>query len=105
MQGPTPFGPSKSGDAPVAKSAITVGGFLVRSNTTREALPLPTNKVFPSGVTRSPLGPESGFTPLAREAQHCAPGNPPKLPFGPKPGETRYRKFCEERGVSAAEPG
>jgi hypothetical protein len=27
-----------------------------------------------------------GLTPLAREAQHCAPGNPPKKPFGPNPG-------------------
>src|ERR1700730_7386127 len=86
MQGETPFGPSKSGDEPAAKSAITVGGVLVRSNTPTEALPLPMNNVFPSGVTRSPLGPESGLTPLAREAQHCAPGNPPNEPFGPKPG-------------------
>src|SRR6202521_2292545 len=86
MQGPTPFGPSKSGDDPVAKSAITVGGVLVRSNATTEALPLPMNNVFPSGVTRSPFGPDSGLTPLARDAQHCAPGNPPKEPFGPKPG-------------------
>src|SRR5215469_11322593 len=71
MQGATPAGPSKSGEEPVGKSAITVGGLVVRSNATTDALPLPTNSVFPSGVTRSPLGPERGLTPFAREAQHC----------------------------------
>src|ERR1700739_1471987 len=95
MQGPTPFGPSKSGDAPVEKSAITTGGVFVRSNTTTDALPLPTNSVFPSGVTTSPFGPERGFTPFARDAQHCAPGNPPKEPFGPKPGNA-LPKFAKK---------
>jgi len=84
----------KSGDDPVGNSAITVGTFVVRSNTTTEELPLPTNNVFPSGVTRSPLGAESGFTPFARDAQHCAPGNPPKEPFGPNPGNA-LPKFAQ----------
>ena len=66
---------------------MTVGGLAVRSNATTEALPLPTNNVFPSGVTSSPSGPEIGLTPLAREAQHCAPGNPPKAPCAPNPGK------------------
>src|ERR1700756_4042460 len=67
-----------------------VGGFLVRSmvlrsKTTTDALPLAVNRIFPSGVTSSPSGPDIGLMPLAREAQHCAPGKPPKLPFAPKP--------------------
>src|SRR6516162_8556616 len=89
MQGATPAGPSKSGEDPVGKAAITSGeGVAVRSNATTEALPLPTNSVFPSGVACNLSGPESGLTPLAREAQHCAPGNPPKKPLGPKPGKS-----------------
>src|SRR5271163_2673868 len=74
-------------------SAITlggVGGFVVRfivvkSQTTTEALPFPLNRNLPSGDAVSPSGPDMGFTPLPREAQHCAPGNPPKLPLAPKP--------------------
>src|ERR1700757_2379620 len=86
MQGATPEVLSNAGDVPVGKAARTTGGFCVRSNATSEALPLPTNSVFPSGVTTSPLGPERGLTPLARDAQHCAPGKPPKFPLSPKPG-------------------
>src|ERR1700739_2282875 len=86
MHGATPEVLSKAGDVPVGKSASTVGGLVVRSNMTREALPLPTTSVFPSGVTSNPSGPEMGMTPFAREAQHCAPGNPPKLPLSPNPG-------------------
>src|SRR5260370_29039564 len=61
------------------------GIFVVKSKTTTLLLPLATNRVFPSAVIASPSGAERGFTPLARAAQHCAPGNPPKSPFGPKP--------------------
>src|ERR1039457_2671574 len=72
-------------------SASTVGGvellrfIVVKSNTTTEELPLPTNKVLPSALTSRPSGPDIGFTPLPREAQHCAPGNAPKLWLAPKP--------------------
>src|SRR5262245_26083707 len=66
--------------------AITVGTVVVRSKTTIVLLALPTNMVLPSAVTTTPQGQESGFTPLAREAQHCAPVKPPKRPLGPKPG-------------------
>src|SRR5579859_72215 len=86
MHGATPDVLSKAGEVPVGKAASTVGGLVVRSNATREALPLPTNKVFPSGDTSKPSGPEIGLTPFAREAQHCAPGKPPKFPLSPKPG-------------------
>src|SRR6202040_3239821 len=34
----------------------------------------------------SPSGPDRGFTPLARAAQHWAPGNPPNRPLAPNPG-------------------
>src|ERR1700730_1544091 len=45
---------------------------------------------FPSAETSNPFGPESGFRLLAREAQHCPPTNPPKLPLGPKkPGRRK----------------
>src|SRR5215470_7311502 len=67
-------------------SAITLGGFVVRSNTTTVLLPFPINRVLPSAVMASPSGADRGFTPFARAAQHWAPGNPPKRPFGPKPG-------------------
>src|SRR5579863_922404 len=92
MQGATPTGPSKSGEEPVGKSAMTVGPTpvklpVVRSKATTVELPLPTNRVLPSGVTKLPSGPEMGFTPLAREAQHCAPTNPPKNPLAPNPGK------------------
>ncbi len=57
----------------------------VRSKTITFELPLPTKRTLPSGVVVLPSGPDIGFTPLAREAQHWAPGNPPRLPLGPKP--------------------
>src|SRR5215831_6188543 len=66
--------------------AMTLGGFVVRSKTTTALLPLATNRVFPSAVIASPSGADNGFTPLARAAQHWAPGNPPKRPLAPKPG-------------------
>src|SRR5215831_2178353 len=66
--------------------AMTLGGFVVRSKTTTALLPLATNRVFPSAVIAPPLGADKGFTPLARAAQHWAPGNPPKRPLAPKPG-------------------
>src|SRR5208282_1639646 len=66
-------------------SAITTGGFVVRSKTTTLELPFPTYRVLPSAVTTTPLGPDIGFTPWPRAAQHWAPVNPPKLPLGPKP--------------------
>src|SRR5215471_17774139 len=66
--------------------AMTLGGLVVKSNTTTVLLALPTNMVLPSAVTTIPQGHESGFTPLARAAQHCAPVNPPNRPLGPKPG-------------------
>src|SRR5215471_17116741 len=65
---------------------MTFGGLVVRSKTTTLLLPLPMNRVLPSAVMASPSGADSGFTPLARAAQHCAPGNPPKRPLAPKPG-------------------
>src|SRR5215469_2129400 len=82
MHGATPTGPSKSGDWPVGIFAMTVGGLVVRSKTTTVLLAFPTNIVFPSAVTTIPQGHDSGFTPLARAAQHCAPVNPPKRPLG-----------------------
>src|SRR5271167_4837942 len=93
MQGAMPVGPSQSPATPVGMVASTmggVGGFLVksivlRSKTTTEELPFPENRTMPLGVTSSPSGPDIGLTPLPREAQHCAPGNPPKLPLAPKP--------------------
>src|SRR5215472_6337836 len=85
-QGATPTGPSKSGDWPVGMLAMTVGGLVVRSKTTTVLLALPTNMVLPSAVTTMPHGHDRGFTPLAREAQHCAPVNPPNKPLGPNPG-------------------
>src|SRR5579871_5022118 len=63
-----------------------VAGFVVRSNTATALLPLPTNRVLPSAVTTSPSGADKGFTPLEREAQHWAPGNPPNSPLAPNPG-------------------
>src|SRR5215467_11429908 len=84
IQGATPTGPSKSGDWPVGMLAITVGGLVVRSNTTTVLLALPTNMVLPSAVTTIPHGHDKGFTPLARAAQHWAPVNPPKRPLAPK---------------------
>src|SRR5579863_543173 len=79
----------------VASTVGGVGGFWVRSivlrsNTTTPAFPIAVNRVFPSGVTSSPSGPDIGLTPLAREAQHCAPGNPPKWWLAPKP-EIRWK--------------
>src|SRR5271166_179179 len=79
----------------VASTMGGVGGFMakfmvLRSKTTTEELPFPVNRIFPSGVTSSPSGPDIGFTPLEREAQHWAPGNPPKLPLAPKP-EARWK--------------
>src|SRR5215471_20835971 len=66
---------------------MTLGvGVTVRSKTTTLLLALPTNMVFPSAVTMIPHGHDNGFTPLARDAQHCAPVNPPNRPFGPNPG-------------------
>src|SRR5215831_613996 len=86
MQGATPLGPSKSGDWPVGMLAMTLGGFVVRSKTTTALLPLAINRVLPSAVMASPSGADKGFTPLARAAQHWAPGNPPNNPLAPKPG-------------------
>src|SRR5215472_16368426 len=80
MQGAMPAAPlSYWGDWPVGIVAITVAGFVVRSKTTTELLPLPINRVLPSAVMASPSGADRGLTPLAREAQHCAPGNPPNI--------------------------
>src|SRR5258708_39729050 len=62
-----------------------LGVLVVRSKTATLLLPLPINKVFPSAVIASPSGADRGFTPLARAAQHCAPGKPPKSPLGPNP--------------------
>src|SRR5215510_3678684 len=89
MHGATPTGPSKSGDCPVGMLAITFGGFVVRSNTTTVLLAFPTNIVLPSAVTMTPHGHDSGFTPLALAAQHCAPVNPPNRPLGPNPGSEK----------------
>src|SRR5208282_630623 len=89
MHGATPDVLSYAGDVPVGNAAITFGvavGPPLTSNTTTDALPLPTNSVFPSGLSTLPSGPEMGFTPLARAAQHCAPGNPPNIPLSPNPG-------------------
>src|SRR5205807_8342730 len=92
MHGATPEVLSKAGDVPVGKAARTVGGVgglavrVGKSKATLEELPLPTKRVFPSGVTTSPPGPERGFTPFARAAQHCAPGKPPNIPLSPNPG-------------------
>src|SRR5262249_55133135 len=87
MHGATPTGPSKSGDCPVGITAITTGtGFTVRSKTTTVLLAFPTNIVLPSAVTMIPHGHDSGFTPLALAAQHCAPVKPPNRPLGPNPG-------------------
>src|SRR5271167_5244586 len=93
MQGDMPDGPSQSPATPVGMVASTMGGvggfmarfMVLRSKTTTEELPFPLNRILPSGVTSSPSGPDIGFTPLEREAQHWAPGNPPKLPLAPKP--------------------
>src|SRR5579864_641476 len=81
---------------PVGNSAITVGPtgrlapgvkvVVVRSKATTLAEPLPTNRVLLSGLNTSPSGAESGLTPLARAAQHWAPGKPPKRLLSPKPG-------------------
>src|SRR5947209_5871550 len=59
---------------------------VVRSNATTLALPFATNSVLLSGLRASPSGAESGFTPFARAAQHCAPGKPPNRSLAPKPG-------------------
>ena len=40
------------------------------------------------GVTVIPSGDESGLTPLPRDAQHWAPGNPPKLPSPRQPNRS-----------------
>src|ERR1039458_2101010 len=85
-QGAMPNGPRSSAETTVGIAATTVGGvggfvvrlIVVKSKTTTEELPFATNKVLPSALTSRPSGPDIGFTPLAREAQHCAPGNPPK---------------------------
>ena len=98
IQGAIERGPSQSPATPVGMVANTLGGvggfadkfMVLRSKTTTEALPFAVNKIFPSGVTSSPSGPDIGFTPLALEAQHCAPGNPPKRPLAPNP-ETRWK--------------
>src|SRR5271155_1899612 len=77
--------------------AVNVGGAVkpleiigTRSNTSTCELPFPTNRKFPAPVISKPWGPESGFRLLEREAQHCPPTNPPKLPLGPKkPGRRK----------------
>src|SRR5580658_6257620 len=79
--------------------ASTVGGVAVKSKTATLALPTAVNKVLPSGVTSSPSGPDIGFTPLPREAQHCAPGNPPKLPLAPKPDARWNGAFLHPKRV------
>ena len=58
----------------------------VRSNATTLLLPFATKRTVLSGLSTSPSGADRGFTPFAREAQHCAPGNPPSRPLGPNPG-------------------
>src|SRR6516162_3051806 len=89
--------PSKSGDEPATIVATTVGGtdgFAIvgrMSNTATLALPLPTNRKFPSAVASRPFGPDKGFKLLAREAQHWPPSNPPKCMFGLKnPGKRKF---------------
>src|SRR5208282_4262273 len=62
----------------------------VRSKATTLALPLPTNRVLLSGLKTSPSGADSGSTPLARAAQHCAPGKPPNRLLAPKPGMWKF---------------
>src|SRR5580693_6737691 len=74
----------------VARIVGGVGGLVfsfivVRSKTITFELPLPTKRTLPSAVVALPSGPDIGFTPLAREAQHWAPGKPPRLPLGPNP--------------------
>jgi hypothetical protein len=73
---------------PVA--AVPLASIGAKSNTTNDALPVPTNMKLPSAETSSPFGPDNGFRLLEREAQHCPPGNPPNRPFGPKkPGRRK----------------
>ena len=67
-------------------AAVVLKVVEVRSKATTLALPLPTNRVLLSGLKASPSGADSGFTPLARAAQHCAPGKPPNKSLAPKPG-------------------
>src|SRR5579864_101408 len=86
---------------PVGNSAITVGPggralpgvkvVVVRSNATTLAEPFPTNRVLLSGLNASPSGAERGLTPLARAAQHCAPGKPPNRSLAPNPGIWKFR--------------
>src|ERR1700758_4429457 len=87
---------------PVGNSAITVGPggrlvavvlyvVVVRSKAATLALPLPTKRVLLSGLNASLSGAERGFTPLARAAQHCAPGKPPKRSLAPKPGMWKFK--------------
>src|SRR5271170_1601729 len=48
MQGSTPSGPFHVGDCPVGMSAITFGGFVVRSKTTMAESAFDANSVLPS---------------------------------------------------------
>src|ERR1700686_739235 len=66
--------------------ALVLKVVVVRSKATTLALPFPTKRVLLSGLKASPSGAESGFTPLERAAQHCAPGKPPKRSLAPKVG-------------------
>src|SRR5579863_2154259 len=70
--------------------AVVLKVVVVRSKAATLALPFPTNRVLLSGLKTSPSGAESGFTPLARAAQHCAPGKPPNKPFAPKPAKWKF---------------
>src|ERR1700676_737097 len=71
--------------------ALVLKVVVVRSKATTLALPFPTNRVLLSGLKASPSGAESGLTPLARAAQHCAPGKPPNRPLAPKAGMWKFR--------------
>jgi len=71
--------------------ALVLKVVVVRSKATTLALPFPTKRVLLSGLKASPSGAESGLTPLARAAQHCAPGKPPNRPLAPKVGMWKFR--------------
>ncbi len=76
----------------------------VTSKATMLLLPLLMNSILPSGLNTSPSGPESGFTPLARAAQHCAPGNQPNSPLAPKPMGLKALQVMVAPGTSLRQP-
>jgi len=89
----------------VGKSAITVGGFVVRSNTTTEELPLATNNVFSIWRHEKPVrGGERVSRHSRRDAQHCAPGKSTEGAVRAKSGK-RVAEVCEERIVPANRTG